>query len=269
MKYPGFLDDYAFLIQALLAVYQASGNEIWERRAREWTATMLDRFGDASRGGLFFTDASARDLIIRQKTASDSPLPSGNAIAAMVLMELGKSEDARRILATFADQLTRGAEGMSAMVEAALENVRRFGDIRVEPAASRTRDGVAAPNQIALNVVGLKATWAGGMDLNIQVNILDGFHINAHETSKGLVPTSLTVAGVAADAIEEICYPEGTMRRFDFADEEIAVYEGAVAIRLRFKKPISVKRLSVRLTYQACDEQSCLSAVTKSIDVEH
>ncbi len=50
--------------------------------------TARDRFADEKTGGFYFSDASAKDLIIRQKSATDSPLPSGNAIAALVLLDL-------------------------------------------------------------------------------------------------------------------------------------------------------------------------------------
>ena len=74
------------------------------RRTREWRdaaqragrRTMTERFGDDSgAGGFYFTDDDATDLIVRQKTATDSPLPSGNAVAAMALLELGSADGAR------------------------------------------------------------------------------------------------------------------------------------------------------------------------------
>src|SRR5262249_45165624 len=87
-KLPGFLDDYAFLAQALLQLEHSSGESRWRKAAAEIVAQVKTRFCDEFRGGFYFTDRDATDLIVRQKTASDSPLPSGNAIAAIVMLEL-------------------------------------------------------------------------------------------------------------------------------------------------------------------------------------
>ena len=73
-----FLDDYAFLIQALLALHRVEP-------ARELAGVMRDRFYDAGEGGFFYTEERATDLIVRQMVGSDSPLPSGNGVAAMGL----------------------------------------------------------------------------------------------------------------------------------------------------------------------------------------
>jgi uncharacterized protein YyaL (SSP411 family) len=85
---------------------------------------MRDKFEDAERGGFYFTEGGAKDLIVRQKTASDSPLPSGNSVAAMVMLTLDEPESARRVLEVFAGQLDRGAEVKSSMVLAAGQYVR-------------------------------------------------------------------------------------------------------------------------------------------------
>ncbi|MGH7178422.1 MAG: thioredoxin domain-containing protein, partial [Tepidisphaeraceae bacterium] len=118
----GFLDDYAFLIQALLALDEATGTNQFHTDAQKLADAMTTRFSDSS-GGFYFTDANAPDVIVRQKTATDSPLPSGNAIAAMVLRELGNSDASRNVIAAFAGQLTSNADSMSAMLQAALKHV--------------------------------------------------------------------------------------------------------------------------------------------------
>src|SRR5439155_1971618 len=102
VKYAGFLDDYAFLIAALIELRNATGREEWKDHAATLAMTMLQKFEDPQRGGFYFTEAGAKDLIVRQKTASDSPLPSGNAVAAMAMLELNQPPAARRTLEVFA-----------------------------------------------------------------------------------------------------------------------------------------------------------------------
>ena len=54
------------------------------------------KFRDREVGGFYFTSADATDLIVRQKVGADSPLPSGNAAAAMALLELGRPTRRKR-----------------------------------------------------------------------------------------------------------------------------------------------------------------------------
>lgn len=83
---------------------------------RRWWAY----FHDHDRGGFYFTSESANDLVIRQKVASDSPLPSGNASAALALIKLGQLDLAGGILRVFARQIAEQGEGMSSLVQRAL-----------------------------------------------------------------------------------------------------------------------------------------------------
>ncbi len=268
-KHAGFLDDYAFLAQALLALADATAKDEYRADATSITNTMLEKFGDIA-GGFFFTEKSATDLIVRQKTASDSPLPSGNAVAALALLDLDRADNARRTIEAFAAQLDRGAEGMSSMVQAALEFVRRHGAIQVAATAQsgdRSSSGVAAPEQIAAGVVGLRAAWASPTHLKVQVDIVDGFHINANQPSEGLVATTLAIAGVDPDAVAEIDYPLGEERNFPFSGEPVRIYEGSINIPVHFNYPLTSRKIALRLTYQACDNSACLPPVTKQLEL--
>ncbi len=265
---PGFLDDYAFFIQALIALRDASGREQWKDHAASLAMVMLDKFGDAEKGGFHFTDRSATDLIVRQKTSTDSPLPNGNAVAAMSLLQLDQPEAARRAIAVFARQLLQNGEGMSSMAQAALQYVRRIDPIDI--AASDSPDGQrpASPQQVAGAVVTLRAAWDAESRLRLHVNILDGFHINAHEPSPGLIPTQLSITGHDNAHVESIDYPPGQERRFGFAEQPIRVYAGEIVIVVTFKTPSAIRRpILVGLQYQACDDNACLPPVTKQIEV--
>jgi uncharacterized protein YyaL (SSP411 family) len=94
----GYLDDYAFLIQGLVDLYDATFGGIWLRRASELADEMIRLFWDSERGGFHFTPADRTDLIIRPKKLHDGATPSGNGIAALALLKLGEltGEDAYR-----------------------------------------------------------------------------------------------------------------------------------------------------------------------------
>ncbi|MDQ3938042.1 MAG: thioredoxin domain-containing protein, partial [Chloroflexota bacterium] len=83
----GVLEDYSHLADGLLALYQTTFDERWFAASRELTDAMLDHFADP-RGGLFDTADDHEQLITRPKGLQDNALPSGNAMAACVLLRL-------------------------------------------------------------------------------------------------------------------------------------------------------------------------------------
>ncbi len=82
-----FLEDYAALILGLLALYQADFNPRWYQQAEILAGQMLERFSDP-RGGFFDTPAEAEMVLVRPKDLQDNATPSGNALAAQVLLKL-------------------------------------------------------------------------------------------------------------------------------------------------------------------------------------
>jgi uncharacterized protein YyaL (SSP411 family) len=93
-RHNGYLDDYAFLLDALLELAQAGWREgelagcelAW---ARELAEALLAHFEDGEAGGFFFTSHDHERLIHRSKPAHDQAMPSGNGIAAVALGRLG------------------------------------------------------------------------------------------------------------------------------------------------------------------------------------
>ncbi len=89
-KIPAFLDDYACVVNALVSLYEVSFDERYIDEAATLTDAMLAQFFDSAAGGFFYTAADQQHLISRQKDWQDSSTPSGNAMAAMALLRLGK-----------------------------------------------------------------------------------------------------------------------------------------------------------------------------------
>jgi uncharacterized protein len=86
---PAYLDDYAFLADALLELLQTRWRSSDLQFARQLTEVLLAQFEDPESGGFFFTAADHEQLIHRSKTFSDDSVPSGNGVAASVLVRLG------------------------------------------------------------------------------------------------------------------------------------------------------------------------------------
>lgn len=91
-----YLDDYAFLANALLDLYDATGNAEWLEAARRLVDAMLEAFYDPADGGFFSTANDSEQLLVRLKDAHDSAVPSGNGAAAEALLRLHPLTDDER-----------------------------------------------------------------------------------------------------------------------------------------------------------------------------
>ena len=88
-RFPAYLDDHAFLLDALLELLQSR----WQTRhlelAVQLAELLLEHFEDADAGGFFFTAHDHETLIHRPKPLADEAVPSGNGVAAFALQRLG------------------------------------------------------------------------------------------------------------------------------------------------------------------------------------
>jgi uncharacterized protein YyaL (SSP411 family) len=87
-RLPAYLEDHAFLLEALLTLYEASFEERFFVWARALADEILGRFSDPRRGGFFVTAADGERLITRRKDLEDHPIPSGSSSAALGLLRL-------------------------------------------------------------------------------------------------------------------------------------------------------------------------------------
>lgn len=102
-RYPAFLDDYAALIRALIALQEVTGNLGWLHEAKSVTNYVTAQFGDDAGRYFFYTEAGQSDVIVRKKEIYDGAVPSGNAVMAHNLWHLsivyGEKSWAERALA--------------------------------------------------------------------------------------------------------------------------------------------------------------------------
>ena len=88
-RFDAYLDDYAFMIDALLSLLEARWDSNNLSFAIELADTLLDRFEDPDHGGFHFTARDHETLIHRPKPLADEAMPSGNGVAAFALQRLG------------------------------------------------------------------------------------------------------------------------------------------------------------------------------------
>ncbi len=120
---PGFLDDYAFFIGALLDLYETDFDPRHMETAIALTDKMRDLFEDATDGAFFSTAAGDSSLVLRMKDDYDGAEPSGNAVALVDLLRLAHFTDradyreaAERTLRALAQKITQQAVAVPQML---------------------------------------------------------------------------------------------------------------------------------------------------------
>ncbi|MBI4617411.1 MAG: thioredoxin domain-containing protein [Planctomycetes bacterium] len=89
-KIDGFLEDHAFVLEALVVLYEATFDPAWIERALSLADETNALFWDDQDGGFFYTAAGRRDLIVRSKHPYENAIPSGNSAAAHALARLAR-----------------------------------------------------------------------------------------------------------------------------------------------------------------------------------
>ena len=104
-KLNAYLEDHAFLLEALLTLYESTFEPRWFAEARALADTMIERFADEQRGGFFETSSDHEQLVARRKDLEDHPIPAGNSSAAYGLLRLaaltGEHEYEKRAVGVF------------------------------------------------------------------------------------------------------------------------------------------------------------------------
>ena len=88
--YLAYIDDYAFLIWAMIELYQADRRPVWLRHALDLQENQNRLFWDAENGGYFFYGSDGEELLARPKEVYDGATPSGNSVAALNLLRLSR-----------------------------------------------------------------------------------------------------------------------------------------------------------------------------------
>lgn len=92
-RFPGHLDDYAFLLIGLLDLYEASAQIAYLQTAERLASSMITRFWDEQHGAFFDSANESKELLFRSKELYDGAEPSGNAMAILALLRLGRMLD--------------------------------------------------------------------------------------------------------------------------------------------------------------------------------
>ena len=274
-KLDAYLDDYAFLCDALIDLHEADGDKRWLAEAQRIADGMIARFGDPSGSGFFFTAADGQELLARTKDPFDSAIPAGNAIAARALARLAGhtgrreyAEAAKRTLETFAGLTERAPRGMATMLLALGDYLDVAPTVTSRPAGERP-DAAAGVRPVSLAAFASALTVRPGEAINLRIRITtdEGWHINSNRPiQENLIPTSVALAPGSPAKLGDIIYPPGKEMTFAFSPEALSVYAGTVWVHATLTLgadaapgPATVELL---VNTQACNDRSCLAPQT-------
>ena len=135
-KLNGYLEDYAFLADGLLALYEAGGGGRWLHEARSLADAMIAHFADPEGGPFYSTSDDHERLITRPRDLYDNATPSGNSVAAEVLLRLamhtgeeGYRAQAMRAIASLEEAMARAPLAFARLLcaaDAALDTPREL-----------------------------------------------------------------------------------------------------------------------------------------------
>jgi hypothetical protein len=288
-KLPAYLDDYAFLVEGLLALQQATGDEKWLNAASRLSDDQFKLFWDEQRQGCFFTATDHEELLVRSKILHDTVLPSGNSVTARNLLRLAALTHqpayrtrAQRMLAAFAPQIKESPRGFANLALAVGEYLddpdfaaaaRPRPDARRQPAAGIVLTGGQAepPKKPAkmehvqgkayLSVDRLPA--GGTCQVLLYLKIDEPWHINANPpTDEFAVPTELSLKSKQGVKLGAIRYPAAEKLEVKGQDEPLLIYRKQAVIRATLEIPAAAAgksdELTFQLDYQACNDTTCL-----------
>ena len=261
---PAIQEDYAWLADGFIHLYDITQDPRWLERAEVLVATMNRLFWDDKAGGYFMnTSIEGIATMTRPKDSADGAVPSGNAAALHVLAKLARrtGEDAYRrtanaLLAAYANPINQGPTAFSYLLRG----------------AQLLSSGAAGPYQYAARGAIRVNAQVQANRLIVDLAIRPGWHINAHKTlQEELIPTVVglekAVPGWRPGALS---YPRPVLKTLGFQSEELALYEGQVRITMGLKQTIpavAVPLIPVELRLQACDDSVCLPPERRVLQV--
>jgi len=257
---PAVQEDYAWLADAFISLYDLSRQELWLQRARNLLEQMQEKFWDQASGGYFMSapQADAAPAMGRPKDITDGAEPAGNAVALHAMARLARRPgekgqfleiDARAnaLIAAFANIVNRNPSAFPYFLLAA----------RVQA------DGQSGSMQYAAHGGIAVSGRVQGQQLTVNIEMQPGWHINANQPlSDDLIPTVLQVAEQnKAGDLSAVSYPPPVKKNLGFQSEKLALYEGSISLKAALTTSIPLPEgalLGLTLRLQACDDEICL-----------
>ncbi|MEW8209720.1 MAG: DUF255 domain-containing protein [Candidatus Thiodiazotropha taylori] len=264
-------EDYAYLSEGFLYLYDLTGEPLWLERAKELAGAMTGRFLDRQQGGFFMNEAesSITGMGRPKDEGADNAIPSGSSVAIHSLQRLWQRSgdlDFRKqtdgLISRFAPALEATPISYGYLLSAVADH--RHGEL-----GSRAYAG-----QGGIRIHADTSQAAEQTLLNLKIQIPDGWHINSNQPSgKDLIATRMSLAEQSNGwQMGPVTYPKGKQQKLAFQQQPLSVYGGDISLQTLLKQidgdhPGSTT-LPVELQLQACNDQVCLPPETVTLWVD-
>jgi uncharacterized protein YyaL (SSP411 family) len=282
-RLPGYLEDHAFLAWGLLDLHEVSGDGTWLSEARALTDSMIERFWDAGEGGFFFVADDHESLIARTKEVFDQAVPSGNGMAARVLVRLWLTtgekryeEYAAKMFRVFAGILEQAPRAAEHLLLAFMAWSGAKGSAPLDPPPAAVVEGAAqaaeplsgslaraqrGPVIVTADLDRHRIAPGEAAELRLTLEMEPGWHVQSAKPSRAdLIPTSVELGVMEGLVPGEMRFPDGSLA--PMGGERMSVYAGKVVIRLPLRAeagaPPGRAPIVARVRFQACDDKRCL-----------
>ncbi len=260
---PASQEDYAYLAEAFLSLYDVSGESHWLDRAKTLTDTMLEKFWDAKEGGFFMNEPSqAVPILARPKDLNDGAIPSGNSVALRVLAMLTRRTD--NLSYENRARNTLGALAGSVKSYPASYGYLLMGRDELEHGATGSIQYAAKG---AVRIIG---KMKGNGVVTISLAMKPGWHINAHKPlDTALIPTTITLPETQSGwSLQSIVYPEPITKTLLFQQQPLALYENTTRLQAQIKANTDHRHLiPLQINLQACNDKHCLAPETITLQI--
>tara|TARA_R110002072_G_scaffold55372_6_gene144440 strand:+ start:13621 stop:15939 length:2319 start_codon:yes stop_codon:yes gene_type:complete len=256
---PALQEDYAYLAEALLQIYDATQDRQWLDHAAKLSDVMIESFWDKENGGFFMGSQSKDNLLpASPKEINDNATSSGNSVALRTLQRLARRTGAKQYQATaqqlimaYSHDITQRPYICSYMMCGMLEmfvgeqSHQQWcadGNIHISASCNKVKDNYK---------------------LVITITIAEEWHLNQVPDGFGNdVPVS--VQAIKGWTIDHILYPAFITKTLGFQTEPVDVFEGTIQITADLSnenKPLTFPKnlLKLKLGLQVCNEQECLA----------
>ena len=252
--------DYAYLAQALVTLFDETGDQKALVKAQELVETMHEIFWDSENSGYFMGEetSAGATLPTRPKALFDNAAPTGNAVALKVLVNLwNRTGDdqyrtrAESLVAAFSQWLTRDGSGFGYFLTGTNDLLNGEAGAHRYAARGKVKASVSSTD---------------GKHVNVKIDVAPGWHINSDKPlQEYLIPTLLSLAESAP--LENVKYPAAIKRKLGFQRSELDLYEGSVQLTGTLPEIDSAVYADVELQLQACSDEICLAPETLAFKV--
>lgn len=270
-------EDYAYLAESYVHLFDVTGNEGWLTRAQALVNTMHNKFWDETAGGYFIGTETVG--AVRPKDLYDSSIPTGNAVALRALTRLWHR--------TGDDIFKQRADALLVAFSAYLETFPSAFSYMLTAANELLGGEAGHRHYLARGNVKVTALIDDG-NVKIDLDMAPGWHVNANKPNQDyLIATELLDR--EGNSIPDTQYPQAITKELGFSDSDLALYENKVSIVAPIsavmssviKSKVSTssseatdsvtgeaassdmegdsKLLSMTLQLQACDDTVCLA----------